>query len=121
MKPSNTDSSQWMVLIDEYGVIGEAKKELPEPLRGDLLEAVAELEDRSNHRAHSFPHTELHLLTGFVPTTYIAYVNKKSGWRILLTYGGQNKILLKELRTGEEHKRQGEAIKSNRAKFSSRP
>jgi hypothetical protein len=41
--------------IDEYGVIHEAMKILPEDIKIDFLEALAELEDNECHRTRTFP------------------------------------------------------------------
>ena len=41
-------------LFDEYGVIYEAIKILPDDLKVDFLEALAELEDNECHRTRSF-------------------------------------------------------------------
>ncbi|GCL40063.1 hypothetical protein SR1949_51970 [Sphaerospermopsis reniformis] len=51
-------------LLDEYGVIHEAMKILPEYLKIDFLEALAELEDNECHRTRNFPKTRLHKVEG---------------------------------------------------------
>ena len=51
-------------LFDEYGVIYEAMKILPDDLKLDFLEALAELEDNECHRTRSFPKTRLHKVKG---------------------------------------------------------
>jgi len=51
-------------LFDEYGVIYEAMKILPDDLKLDFLEALAELEDNECHRTISFPKTRLHKVKG---------------------------------------------------------
>jgi len=111
----------WMVVVDDDGLIGRAKKLLPEDLMPDLIDAIAELEDNSNFVHRTFHHTKLHLMKGQETPVYIAYVDKISGWRILVQYGEErNEIRLKKLITGEEHDRMANAVKSNKRKFSKR-
>lgn len=73
-------------LFDEYGVIYEAMKILPDNLKLDFLEALAELEDNECHRTRSFPKTRLHKVKGIKQAIYRADIDKISGWRIHLQY-----------------------------------
>ena len=55
-------------LLDEYGVIYEAVKKLPDQLKLEFLEAIAELEDSDCHKHRSFPKTRLHRVRGLSDT-----------------------------------------------------
>ncbi len=63
-------------LLDEYGVIREAIKILPEELKIDFLEALAELEDNECLRKRTFLKTRLHQVTGIRPVRKINLVSK---------------------------------------------
>ena len=48
-------------LLDEFGIIHEAMKKLPDSkLKLEFLEALAELENNECHRTRTFPKTRLH-------------------------------------------------------------
>ena len=89
-------------LLDEYGVIHEAIKILPEELKVDFLQALAELEDNECHRTRSFPKTRLHKVTGIKQAIYRADIDKISGWRIHIQYI-EGKIHLKDIIEGQQH------------------
>jgi hypothetical protein len=67
--------SQIKSLLDEYGVIHEAMKILPEDIKIDFLEALAELEDNECHRTRTFPKTRLHKVKGIKQAIYRADIN----------------------------------------------
>ncbi len=103
-------------LFDEYGVIYEAMKILPDNLKLDFLEALAELEDNECHRTRSFPKTRLHKVKGIKQAIYRADIDKISGWRIHLQYinGG---IHLKDIIEGKRHDDVLEVIKSKKDRY----
>lgn len=103
-------------LFDEYGVIYEAMKILPDDLKLDFLEAIAELEDNECHRTRSFPKTRLHKVKGIKQAIYRADIDKISGWRIHLQYinGG---IHLKDIIEGKRHDDVLEVIKSKKDRY----
>jgi len=67
--------SQIKSLLDEYGVIHEAMKILPDDIKIDFLEALAELEDNECHRTRTFPKTRLHKVKGIKQAIYRADIN----------------------------------------------
>lgn len=103
-------------LFDEYGVIYEAIKILPDDLKLDFLEALAELEDNECHRTRSFPKTRLHKVKGVKQAIYRADIDKISGWRIHIQYinGG---IHLKDIIEGKRHDDVLEVIKSKKDRY----
>ena len=75
--------AQTITLCDEYGIIHEAMKILPDDeLKICFLEALAELEDNECHRTRNFPKTRLHKVKGVKQAIYRADIDKVSGWRI---------------------------------------
>lgn len=75
--------AQTLTLRDEYGIIYQAMKVLPDDqLKIGFLEALAELEDNECHRTRTFPKTRLHKVKGVKQAIYRADVDKTSGWRI---------------------------------------
>lgn len=83
--------AQPLALCDEYGIIYEAMKILPnDELKISFLEALAELEDNECHRTRKFPKTRLHKVKGKVKgikqAIYRADIDKISGWRIHVQY-----------------------------------
>ncbi|AHJ27119.1 hypothetical protein PN465_23040 [Nodularia spumigena CS-584] len=103
-------------LLDEYGVIHEAIKILPEELKVDFLQALAELEDNECHRTRSFPKTRLHKVTGIKQAIYRADIDKISGWRIHIQYI-EGKIHLKDIIEGQQHDDVIKVIKSKRDRY----
>jgi hypothetical protein len=90
-------------LLDEYGIIHEALKKLPDDkLKLKFLESLAELEDNECHRHRQFPKTRLHRVRGVKQAIYRADVTKISGWRIHLQYVN-GKIVLKDVIEGSRH------------------
>ena len=105
-------------LLDEYGIIYEAMKRIPDPkLKIEFLEALAELEDNECHRTRSFPKTRLHRVSGVKQTIYRADVNKVSGWRIHLQYDKGN-IVLKDVIEGRRHDDTLKVIKTKKGRYS---
>ena len=90
-------------LFDEWGVIYEATKRLPnERLKLDFLDALAELEDHECHRTRKFPKTRLHRVVGYKEAVYRADIDKTSGWRLHVQYeNGQ--VHLKDVIEGQKH------------------
>ena len=104
-------------LLDEYGVIHDAVKKLPENLKIDFLEALAELEDNECHRTKSFPKTRLHRVTGIKQAVYRADVDKISGWRIHVQYeNGQ--LHLKDIIEGQKHDAVVKVIRAKKSRYS---
>ncbi|MEA5576640.1 hypothetical protein [Anabaena sp. UHCC 0451] len=103
-------------LLDEYGVIHEAMNILPEDLKIDFLEALAELEDNECHRTRTFPKTRLHKVTGIKQAIYRADIDKISGWRIHLQYI-DGKIHLKDIIGGQHHDNVMQVIKLKKDRY----
>lgn len=104
------------LLLDEYGVIFDAQKNLPNDLKADFLEALAELENNDCHKTRSFPKTRLHRVTGIEQSIYRADVDKISGWRIHVQYiDGQ--IHLKDIIGGDKHDDVIKVIKSKKGRY----
>ena len=104
-------------LFDEYGVIYDAQKKLPnDDLKVKLLEALAELEDNECHRTRTFPKTRLHRVRGFKKAVYRADIDKISGWRIHLQYI-KDEIHLKDVIEGKRHDEAVEVIKSKKVRY----
>jgi hypothetical protein len=78
--------AQTLTLCDEYGIIYQAMKILPDDLKIGFLEALAELEDNECHRTRTFPKTRLHKVKGVKQAIYRADIDKISGWRIHVQY-----------------------------------
>lgn len=106
-------------LLDEYGIIYEACKILPDTThRLDFLEALAELEDNECHRTRTFPKTRLHRVTGVKQAIYRADVNKISGWRIHVQYSKRDDSLhLKDIIEGSKHDDVIKVIKSKSRRY----
>ena len=109
--------AQTLTLCDEYGIIYQAMKTLPDdPLKIAFLEALAELEDNECHRTRKFPKTRLHKVKGVKQAIYRADVDKISGWRIHVQYvDGQ--IHLKDIIEGQKHDDVLEVIKSKKTRY----
>ncbi len=104
-------------MLDEYGIIYEALKKLPDnKLKVEFLEALAELEDNECHRTRSFPKTRLHRVSGVKQTVYRADINKVSGWRIHLQYINGN-IALKDVIEGRRHDDVLKVIKTKKGRY----
>ncbi|MFN6518268.1 MAG: hypothetical protein RMY29_027800 [Nostoc sp. CreGUA01] len=109
--------AQTLTLCDEYGIIYQAIKILPDDeLKIAFLEALAELEDNECHRTRKFPKTRLHKVKGVKQAIYRADIDKVSGWRIHIQYiNGQ--IHLKDIIEGQRHDDVIEVIKSKKARY----
>ena len=104
-------------LLDEYGIIYEAMKKLPDnALKLELLESLAELENNECHRHRSFPKTRLHRVRGVKQAIYRADINKISGWRIHLQYESGN-IVLKDVIEGSRHDDVIKVIKTKKGRY----
>ena len=103
-------------LLDEYGVILEAVKILPDHLKIEFLDALAELEDSECHRHRRFPKTRLHRVSGVKQAIYRADINKISGWRIHLQYEDGN-VVLKQVVEGRQHDNVIRVIKTQKGRY----
>ena len=105
-------------LLDEYGVIHEALKKLPDNrLKLEFLESLAELEDNACHRHRQFPKTRLHRVRGVKQAIYRADITKISGWRIHVQYV-DGKIVLKDVIEGGRHDDVVKVIRSKKGRYS---
>ncbi len=105
-------------LMDEYGIIYEAMKRLPDAkLKVEFLEALAELENNECHRTRSFPKTRLHRVSGVKQAIYRADITKISGWRIHVQYIDGN-IVLKDVIEGNRHDDVIRVINSKKGRYS---
>jgi hypothetical protein len=109
--------TQILSLYDEYGIIYEARKILPNnDLKIDFLEALAELEDNQCHRTRNFPKPRLHRIKGIKQAIYRADIDKISGWRIHVQYIN-GKIHLKDIVPGQRHDDVIEIVKSKKSRY----
>ncbi|MCA1993052.1 MAG: hypothetical protein LDL41_13600 [Coleofasciculus sp. S288] len=109
--------AQTLTLCDEYGIIYEAMKILPNnELKIGFLEALAELEDHECHRTRKFPRTRLHKVKGVKQAIYRADIDKVSGWRIHLQYT-DGQIHLKDIIERQRHDDVIDVIKSKKARY----
>ena len=108
--------AQILTLCDEYGIIYEAMKILPDKFKVSFLEALAELEDGECHRTRTFPKTRLHKVTGVKQAIYRADIDKISGWRIHVQYI-DGKIHLKDIIEGQKHDNVIDVIKSKKGRY----
>ncbi|MDJ0675746.1 MAG: hypothetical protein QNJ36_10260 [Calothrix sp. MO_167.B42] len=109
--------AQTLILCDEYGIIYEAMKILPnDELKIAFLEALAELQDYECHRTRKFPKTRLHKITGIKQAIYRADIDKISGWRIHIQYV-KGEIHLKDIIEGQSHDEVIKVIKSKKSRY----
>lgn len=109
--------AQFINLKDEFGIIYEAMKILPnDELKISFIEALAELEDRECHRVKQFPKTRLHKVKGIKQTIYRADIDKISGWRIHLQFI-DGEIHLKDIIKGQRHDDVIDVIKSKKGRY----
>ena len=105
-------------LLDEFGVIFEGNKILPQEYKIQFLESLAELEDNNCHKTRTFPKTRLHKVSGVKQAVYRADIDKTSGWRIHLQYDKKNGILiLKDIIEGQKHDDVTKVIKSKKNRY----
>ncbi len=105
-------------LLDEYGIIYDAMKMLPDAkLKVEFLDALAELENNECHRTRSFPKTRLHRVSGVKQAIYRADINKISGWRIHVQYIDGN-IVLKDVIEGSRHDDVVRVINTKKGRYS---
>ncbi len=110
--------AQIKVLLDEFGVIYDACKNMPEDnLKVSFLGALAELEDNECHRRKSFPKTRLRRVRNVKQQIYRADVTKRSGWRIHVQYGKDGRLHLKDILPPEKHDAPGKAIKAKKERY----
>lgn len=106
-------------LLDEYGIIHEGNKILPDDdLRLKLLGALAELEDNSCHKSRQYPKTRLHRVRGYKKTIYRADIDKTSGWRLHMQFDSKtNQLHLKDIIKGQKHDDVIKVIKSKKGRY----
>ncbi|GAB4305014.1 MAG: hypothetical protein Fur0025_46970 [Oscillatoriaceae cyanobacterium] len=117
--------AQNITLCDEYGIIYEAMKILPDDkLKIGFLEALAELEDQECHITRTFPKNRLHKVKGVKQAIYRADLDKTSGWRLHVQYiniknngTNQTEIHLKDIIEGQQHDDVIEVIKSKKNRY----
>ncbi|WP_088241013.1 hypothetical protein [Calothrix rhizosoleniae] len=109
--------AQTLTLCDEYGIIYEAMKILPnDELKIDFLEALAELQDYECHRTRKFTKTRLHKIKGIKQAIYRADIDKISGWRTHIQYV-EGEIHLKDIIEGQSHDDVIKVIKSKKSRY----
>ena len=109
--------AQIKALLDEFGVIHEATKKLPDDRHLlQFLEALAELEDNESHRTRTFSKTRLHRVKGIQQAVYRADIDKISGWRIHIQYT-EGQLHLKDIIEGQRHDDVIEVIKSKKGRY----
>lgn len=104
-------------LLDEFGIIHEAKKILPIKLKLPFLESLAELEDNGCHKTRTFPKTRLHKVAGITQAVYRADIDKISGWRLHVQYDKTNSLVLKDIIAGQDHDDVIKVIKSKKNRY----
>jgi hypothetical protein len=106
-------------LLDQFGVIHEANKILPDDKhRLQLMEALAELEDNECHKKRSFPKTRLHKVAGVSQAVYRADIDKISGWRLHLQFDREsNQLHLKDVIPGKGHDDAIDVIKAKKDRY----
>lgn len=97
--------AEMKALIDQYGVVHEANKVLPDTAHKiGLIEALAELEDQNAYKSRQFPNTRLHKVQGVKQSIYRADIQKTSGWRLHLQFQKKDgHLLLKDVVDGQDH------------------
>jgi hypothetical protein len=109
--------AQTKTLVDEYGIIFEANKILPDDQhRIRFIESLAELEDNECHKTRTFPKTRLHRITGIRQAIYRADIHKISGWRIHIQYI-DGELHLKDIIEGQRHDNVVKVIKSKKGRY----
>lgn len=105
-------------LLDEFGIIYEANKILPDEFKIQFLEVLAELEDNKCHKLRDFPKTRLHKVAGVEQSIYRADIDKISGWRIHVQYDKiTGYIILKDIIEGQKHDEVIKIIKSKKNRY----
>lgn len=105
-------------LLDEYGIIHEANKILPDAiLKLKFLDSLAELEDNAAHRTGTFPKTRLHKVSGIKQKIYRTDVDKILGWRIHVQYT-EGQLHLKDIIDGQRHDDVIKVIQAKKDRYS---
>lgn len=106
-------------LFDEYAVINNAQRSLPDDKHRLLfLEALAELENNECHKNRQFPVTRLHKMSGVKQTVYRGDVGKMPGWRIYVQYSKDDGALhLKDLAPPSKHDDPDKVVDSKSGKY----
>jgi len=107
------------VLLDDYGIIHEGNKILPDDShRLKFLAALAELEDNTCHKTRQYPKTRLHRVKGYEKAIYRADIDKTSGWRLHVQFDSKTKQLhLKDIIEGQKHDDVIKIIKSKKDRY----
>jgi hypothetical protein len=106
-------------IIDEFGVIFDANKILPDKkLKLQFLEALAELQNNECYKIGSFPKTNLHRVKGYKQPVYRAYVDKISGWRIHLQLKNDGMLHLRDIIVAKKHDKTIKVVESKRYRYS---
>jgi hypothetical protein len=109
--------AQKKTLLDEYGIIHQAIKTLPdEKHKIQMLEALAELEDNQCHASKTFPKTRFHRVVGYRKAIYRADIDKTSGWRIHVQYNN-GQLHLKDIINGKQHDNVIKIIKAKKNRY----
>lgn len=108
--------AQIKIIVDEYGIIYNASKALPQEFKINFLEALAELENSECHRTREFPKTRLHKVKGIKQAIYRADIDKISGWRIHIQYEDK-KLYLKDIIKGQKHDDVIDIIESKKDRY----
>ena len=105
-------------MLDEFGIIHEGNKILPDNLKAQFLEALAELEDNECHKTRTFLKTRLHRVTGLKEAIYRSDIDKISGWRIHVQYDSTTGyLILKDIIEGKKHDQVVKIIKSKMNRY----
>ena len=106
-------------LLDEYGVVYEANKYLPDNKhKVQLVETLAELEDNNCHKTRTYPKTRLHRVTGIKQAIYRADIDRTSGWRLHIQFDkNTNQLHLKDVVKGQLHDDVIRVIKAKKYKY----
>lgn len=104
-------------LRDQYGVIRDASKILPQEFHSKFIDALAELEDNECHIQRSFPVTRLHKVRGTKHSIYRADIDKITGWRLHVQYCDPELCLI-DILEGQKHDHALKAIKAKRQRYS---
>lgn len=104
-------------LLDEFGIILEGNKILPEEFKLKFLSALAELENNECHKKQEFPYTRLHKVKGIQQAVYRADIDKISGWRLHVQYHKDGYLVLKDIIAGQKHDNVIEIIRAKKNRY----
>lgn len=106
-------------IVDDYGVLMECHKILPDDsFRIKLIAVLAELQNNESHVQRNFPASRLHKIEGVEQAIYRADIDKISGWRLHLQYDKVDKRLhLIDVITGQKHDDVIKAVKAKKGRY----